>query len=246
MKIVHISDSHSPKYHSKLIIPECDVLIHSGDIGGRTTNLELFEFLSWFDAQPAKKKIWIAGNHDICLDIKWANFPIDPIINDVRIQVYKEAKAMLDKYPGITYLENTDYVYEGIKFYGSPITPSFHRQNWAFNADRGEEIKKYWARIPSDVNVLITHGPPYGIMDTIPLKYKQTPDEDIHRGCQDLLNVIKKRLINLELHCFGHLHNHYGVIKHPVSNSREILFSNGSILNEDYTQIVIKPLIINL
>jgi Icc-related predicted phosphoesterase len=136
--------------------------------------------------------------------------------------------------------------HEGIKFYGSPITPSFHRQNWAFNADRGEEIKKYWARIPSDVNVLITHGPPYGIMDTIPLKYKQTPDEDIHRGCQDLLNVIKKRLINLELHCFGHLHNHYGVIKHPVSNSREILFSNGSILNEDYTQIVIKPLIINL
>ena len=152
----------------------------------------------------------------------------------------------MDKYKDIVYLNNTDYVYKGVKFYGSPIPPSFHRYNWAFNADRGEEISKYWARIPSDVDVLITHGPPYGILDTIPEDFKKSYDEDIHRGCEDLLGVIKKRLLNLKLHCFGHLHNSYGVVCEPVSNTRNILFSNGSVINEYYELIAKNPLIITI
>ena len=72
MKIVHISDSHGAKYHTKLEIPECDVLIHSGDIGGRTSPTEVQEFLAWFEKQPAKKRIFVAGNHDICLDYQMA------------------------------------------------------------------------------------------------------------------------------------------------------------------------------
>ena len=217
MKIVHVSDSHGPKHHEKLEIPECDVLIHSGDIGGRTTVLELQEFLKWFYIQPAKKKIWIAGNHDLCLDKVWANSPKDDTARSIRQQIYHTALAAFEYYPGIVYLNNSEYVYEGVKFYGSPYTPSFNREHWAFNADRGEEIKKVWAKIPSDVNVLITHGPAYGILDTIPESFKKTKDEDIHRGCVDLLDVMKKRLFNLKLHCFGHLHNSYGVIKQPVS-----------------------------
>lgn len=244
LRICHISDSHAAKFHTKLIIPECDVLIHSGDIGGRTSLVELTEFLIWFEKQPAKVKIFIGGNHDICLDKEYPNDK-DSVLREVLREQNRKAKEIIESY-NVKYLENTDYVFEGVKFYGSPITPSFHKSNWAFNADRGEEIKKYWSRIPSDVDVLITHGPPYGILDTIPEKFKQTIDEDIHRGCHDLLAVIKKRLFSLKLHCFGHLHNHYGVVSEPVSKSREILFSNGSILNEGYKQIVIKPLIINL
>jgi len=59
MRLVHISDTHGKKYHNNLIIPECDVLVHTGDIGGRTTCFELVEFLEWFNKQPAKIKIFI-------------------------------------------------------------------------------------------------------------------------------------------------------------------------------------------
>jgi Icc-related predicted phosphoesterase len=246
MKLVHISDTHGAKFHSQLIIPECDVLIHSGDIGGRTTLLELEEFLRWYSRQKATVKIWVPGNHDLCMDKVWANQQGDSITMQIRHQIYADAMALLDSYPDIKCLINKDYVYSGFKFYGSPITPSFHRTHWAFNADRGEEISKYWARIPSDTHILITHGPGYGTLDTIPEKFKTSDTEDIHRGCEDLKKVIKDRLHNLELHCFGHLHNSYGVILEPVSNTRNVLFSNGSVLNEQYGLVIREPLIINI
>ena len=247
LKICHVSDTHGAKFHTKLIIPECDVLIHSGDVGGRTTPLELQEFLSWFNKQPADLKIFVAGNHDLCLDKVWSNSGTDSINQLIRQQLHADAKSVLAQYPDIKYLDNTDYVYKGIKFYGSPITPSFHRKNWAFNADKGEEISKYWARIPSDVDVLITHGPPYGILDLIPESYKSTPEEDVHRGCEDLYAVIKKRLISLKLHCFGHIHDGpTGVVIHQVSATRRPLFSNGAILSNNYTLVLKNPPIITI
>ena len=112
----------------------------------------------------------------------------------------------------ITYLHDSAIVYNGIKFYGSPYSPSFHKEHWAFNADRGEEISKIWAKIPSDTNVLITHTPVYGIQDEIEEKYKRYLDEDVHVGCEDLLGVIKKRLLELKLHCSGHIHDNYGCV----------------------------------
>lgn len=245
VKICHISDTHGAKNHTRITVPECDILIHSGDIGGRTSLAELNEFLLWFEAQPADYKIFIAGNHDICLDKEWPDKVQDPIGKQIAAQCYSDAKALIQRYQ-VKYLENTDYICKGLKFWGSPITPSFHRQYWAFNADRGDEIKRTWAKIPSDVDVLITHGPPYGILDIIPESFKATPDEDVHRGCKDLTEVTKKRLLKLKLHCFGHLHTPWGVVKEPVSNTRSVLFSNGSILNEDYTIKAPHPLIITL
>lgn len=248
LKIVHLSDTHGAKYHTQVEVPKCDVLIHSGDIGGRTNIEELTSFLKWFDKQPGDLKIFVYGNHDIICDTKFLNSLVDSEIISIEVKnnLIEMREEVLAKYPSIKILNNKDYVYEGIKFYGSPITPSFHRANWAFNADRGEEISKYWGRIPSDTNVLITHGPPYGILDTIPVEFKKTYDEDIHRGCEDLLQVIKKRLLNLKLHCFGHLHNSYGVLNEPVSNSRNVLFSNGSVINEYYELVGKKPLIITI
>lgn len=234
MRIVHISDLHNIG-HKKLIIPECDLLLCSGDLGGRTNIMELTEFLIWFEAQPAKKKIFCGGNHDIILDRR------------VGIHgQFEEALALIANYD-VKYLENTDYIYEGFKIYGSPITPSFHRANgWAFNRDRGPEIQKEWSKIPSDVDILITHGPPYGILDEIPEKFKETEDEDVHRGDHDLSFVIKKRLLKLKLVCFGHIHDQVGVVLKSVSNTRRILFSNGAVLTNDYTQLITNPLIITL
>ena len=245
MKIVHISDTHGSKYHNKLEIPECDVLIHSGDVGGRTNLFELQSFIIWFLEQSATIKIFVAGNHDIVLDKFWPSRTKNNITRHILYEDNLSAKKMI-KDSGIIYLENKDYVYQGIKFYGSPYTPSFHKQNWVFNADRGEEIKKEWSKIPSDTNVLITHGPPYGILDTIPENYKITPEEDVKRGCEDLINVIKKRLYDLKLCCFGHIHGNTGIIVHPVSNTRHVIFSNGAVIDNDYKQIITKPCIISI
>ena len=249
MKIVHISDTHGPKGHTKLEIPECDVLVHSGDIGGRTTLLELVEFLTWFEAQPGKKKIFCAGNHDLILDKKWVFSQKERGAGDLQCRIIEEefraALEIIQKF-GVTYLNNRDYVYEGVKFFGSPYSPSFHRRNWAFNADRGEEISKEWSKIPSDVNVLITHSPPYKILDRVEDKFREADGEDLNIGCKDLYDIIKKRLFDLKLHCFGHIHDNYGVVLKSVSNTRRIYFSNGAVVTNQYEQLVTKPLIITI
>ena len=87
----------------------------------------------------------------------------------------------------------------GIKFWGSPWQPEFF--DWAFNASRGEEIRQYWDKIPTGIDVLITHGPPFKLGD-------QT-DIGEHVGCLDLLDAIER--VKPKLHVFGHIHEGYGV-----------------------------------
>lgn len=245
MRLVHISDTHSQ--HSNLVIPECDVLIHSGDIGGRTNLTELTEFLIWFEKQPAKKRIWIAGNHDIILDKKWSQ----KLKNQgntyewmIAYQAYQDAMKLIENFD-VKYLCDTEYVWEGIKFYGSPYSPSFYREHWVFNADRGKEIQKIWAKIPTDVNVLITHGPPHGVLDVVEDKYLQAGQEP-HKGCEDLMNVITKRLLNLKLVCYGHIHDNVGIVLHHITTNRRALFSNGAVLTNHYKQLIVNPMIIQI
>lgn len=248
-QVVHISDTHG--LHDKLIIPDCDLLIHTGDIGGRTTLFELKQFLEWFRKQSANNRIFIAGNHDLCLDKSWINRQKNKgsVEGLLAQQHYNNAMELIaeykDKYD-IIYLKDSSYNYEGIKIYGSPYSPSFHRQNWVFNADRGNEIKKIWSKIPSDVNILMTHTPPYKILDRVEDKYRESQGEDMNVGCQDLLEIIAKRLFDLKLHAFGHIHSQYGTILAPVSNTRNVLFSNGAVLNNDYKILINEPLIITI
>lgn len=249
MQIIHISDTHGSNGHLPLSIPTTDVLIHSGDIGGRTNLYELQDFLEWFSAQPAKLKILVPGNHDIITDPRWS---IKLQMNGNAIgalleqQHHRDAASLIESYKDITYLCNDECTYEGIKFYGSPYSPSFYRDSWVWNADRGDEIKKHWAKIPTDVDVLITHTPAYSIMDEIPEKFKRYPDEDVHVGCKDLLDVITRRLHKLSLHCFGHIHAQYGVQLIPISNRHNVLFSNGAVLDNDYKLVITKPLTITI
>lgn len=248
MNIVHISDSHGAKYHNNIIVPECDVLIHTGDLSGRTNIMELNEFLIWYAQQPAKVKIFIGGNHDLVLDSKEAikQKQKGNIVGWLRmVEEHKQVAGLIESY-GIKYLNGKDYVYKGLKFYGSPYSPSFHRENWAFNLDKGVEIQKEWAKIPSDTAILLTHTPPYGYLDVIREKFKSTPDEDIHRGCIDLMNVIKKRLFNLKLHAFGHIHDQSGTIVASVSGTRHVRFSNGAVITNEGKQLITNPLIITI
>lgn len=248
MKICHISDTHGYAGHSRLEIPkDISVLCHTGDIGGRTNLKELITFLTWFESQPGKK-IWTAGNHDHALDPTWADklkaqgniYGWSRAIED-----HKAAMELISKYD-VVYLNNQEYIHNGVKFYGSPYSPSFFPEYWVFNADRGERIQEEWDKIPDDVNILLTHTPVYGIMDEIPLNFKRYPEEDVHVGCKDLLDTIRKRLSKLQLHLSGHIHDgHSGVVVKKINN-RPIIFSNGSVLDNDYKQLITKPFVIEI
>jgi Icc-related predicted phosphoesterase len=245
MKIVHLSDLHGK--HEGVQVPDCDVVVCTGDLGGRTDVKELNLFLIWFEQLPAKVKIFHAGNHDICLDKKWVakQKNVGSIEGMLASQYYIDAKNLIEQF-GVKYLEETEYVYEGVKFFGSPYSPSFHRDRWVFNADRGQEIRTKWGRIPSDVDVLLTHTPPHGILDVVPEEGRTEWHIDGHVGCQDLMDVIKNRLTKLKLHCFGHIHDNAGVIVKKISQTRSAIFSNGACVDNWYKPVITKPFIIEL
>ena len=231
MVICHISDTHGAKFHSKLQIPECDVLIHSGDIGNRTNTLELTEFLIWFEKQPAKKKIFIAGNHDLCLDENWVKNEEkqNVILGLIARQQYNDSINLLKSFD-VEYLMNSGCEYDGIKFWGSPYSISFHRDYWAFNADEGREIKKYWDMIPEDTDVAIIHTPVYDILDKI--------GNGELKGSKLLRNKINK--IKPILFLCGHIHESYGTY-----SDEHTLYSNGSVLNKGYI-LSNKPILIDI
>lgn len=242
MKICHISDTHT--LHNEWTIPECDLLIHSGDIGNHTDIHDLNKFLIWFEQQPAECKIFIAGNHDLVLDKNEAKKAKNHnnVYGYLRMtEQYEQALQLIQKY-NIKYLNNTDYIFRGKKIWGSPYSPSFG--NWAFNADRGIQIQKIWAKIPNDVDILVTHTPVYGILDDVKEYARQ--GEDVHVGCKDLLAVIQKRLKQLKLHCSGHIHDNFGVQLIPVTNTRRVYFSNGAMVTNRGDIIADSPFLMNL
>lgn len=73
----------------------------------------------------------------------------------------KQSQSLIPK--SIIYLEESSVTISGIKIYGTPITPCFF--NWAFNRYPGHDIELHAQKIPNDTDILITHGPPYGILD---------------------------------------------------------------------------------
>lgn len=198
MKILFISDTHGE--HQKLNnLPQADILIHSGDISRRGKDYEIEDFIKWLSSLDFRYKIFIAGNHDFYFEGK----------------IISKVQEMLPQ--DVFYLCDTGITIEGINIWGSPITPTFF--NWAFNRDRGSNIAKYWDKIPQNTDILITHGPPFRILD-------QTISGS-NAGCEDLLKKIE--LIKPKYHLFGHIHEAYGVYETAYTT-----FINGSILDEGY------------
>ena len=193
MKIICISDTHN--LHKDLKIPDGDILIHAGDmtcVGGID---EIKEFNQWLGTFPHRHKIVIAGNHDLYLESV-------PLLSNLLIT-------------NEIYLNDSGVEIEGLKIWGSPISPNY--QDWAFNRERGEAIRKHWGMIPEDTDILITHCPPFGILDF--------NEKGKHEGCQDLLAIVQQK-IKPRLHVFGHLHDAHGKVK-----IGETLFVNASIVN---------------
>lgn len=179
MKIVCISDTHN--LHSKCKeIPTGDILIHAGDLTRKGDLEDVRSFNAWLKDLPHKHKLIIAGNHDFCFE-----------------RTPKEARSLITN--GI-YLEDEEIIIDGLKFYGSPWQPWFF--NWAFNLRRGAPLKEKWEQIPDDTDILITHGPPHGILDKVMMGDKV--------GCEELL-IRLGSLEKLKLHVFGHIHEACGI-----------------------------------
>lgn len=178
-----------------------DLLIHCGDITGRGDVSEVKDFLKWFSSQQYTHKVFIAGNHDL-------PFQHNP----------DELRKIVDEY-NVHYLEDSSVIIEGLHIYGSPWQPKFN--HWAFNLERGSvELKEKWSMIPDDTDILITHGPPQNILDYSLFGRENT-------GCSQLRYKVEE--INPMIHCFGHIHEGYGI--HPTQNT---MFVNSSMLDQDY------------
>jgi Icc-related predicted phosphoesterase len=186
-KIVFISDTHN--YHDEVKLPKGDILIHSGDFSGRGHPAEVFNFFSWLSIQSLKFKhiVFIAGNHDKSFEYK------SPWV----------LKALEQLPTNVHYLEDSEIIIDGIKFYGSPWQPEFF--NWAFNLPRGPKLEEKWELIPTDTDILITHGPPMYMLD-------YTLRDMINVGCLDLYNKVLQ--VKPKIHVFGHIHEGYGVKEH--------------------------------
>jgi Icc-related predicted phosphoesterase len=195
ISIVIISDTHG--FHQSVDIPEGDILIHAGDLTHHGEIEEVVKLNDFLGTLPHPKKIIIAGNHDFCFE--------------------RDSEACRASLTNAIYLQDQAVVVEGIRFYGSPWQPWFY--DWAFNLQRGPEIRTKWDLIPEDTDVLITHAPPFRHGDRTMMGERV--------GCQDLLEVVKQ--VKPKVHIFGHIHEGYG-----LTRNENTLFINASICDETY------------
>ncbi len=198
IKIIIISDTHG--MHNDIKVPKGDILIHAGDITRKGKLEEVKEFNDYIGSLTHKHKIVIAGNHDFCLENN-----------------REESVKILTN---CIYLEDEGIEINGIHFWGSPWQPWFY--DWAFNLQRGADIKKKWDLIPPNTDVLITHGPPHKILDKTV--------HNIDAGCEELISAVRR--IKPKVHIFGHIHEGYG----SLSDS-EIDYINASICTLNYRPV---------
>ena len=198
MRLVVISDTHG--LQNKIEgLPDGDVLVHAGDFMNTGSDPEeISSFDRWLAEQPFKHRIVCSGNHD-------GYFQRSP----------QQARALLTH---AIYLEKTGVTIDGVSFWGSPYTPEF--LNWAFMYRRGAEARQYWDQIPGNLQVLITHGPPLGILD-------QVSPGSAHLGCEELLKAVEAK--KPRVHIFGHIHGSAGTFENGHTH-----FVNAAYLNERY------------
>lgn len=198
LKIVAISDTH--ENWGKLVIPECDILISAGDYSFRGSPNVVKDFHAWLNIQPAKHVISVQGNHE-----SWVE------------KNFLEAKQIaLEACSRVNFIDEGLVVINGVNFWGSAVTPFFC--NWAWNR-HSHEIQEHWDKIPANTNVLITHGPPYNVLDLCP--------DGRRVGCPKLMTKIRE--VKPKVHIFGHIHWSYG---QKEFNGTQ--YYNAAICNESY------------
>jgi Icc-related predicted phosphoesterase len=163
MRLIVVSDTHG-RHGLITDIPEGDILVHAGDfMNSGLYSEEILSFNHWLAKQAIERRLVCGGNHDRL-------FQLAP----------EPARRLLTN---ATYLESAGVTIDGVSFWASPYTPEF--MNWAFMYPRGAGTR-YWDQIPYDLDVLITHGPPFGILD-------QIEPGGAHLGCEQLLKAVEEK-----------------------------------------------------
>jgi calcineurin-like phosphoesterase family protein len=231
-RIVCVSDTHT--CGRRIAVPDGDILLHAGDLTLRGTECEIRSELDWLASLPHKHKVFIAGNHD------WYFDPNKPYqFRGWLLASGTPVKDLLAEYPTLTYLQDSSVVVEGFTIYGSPWQPYYY--GWAFNYPQNvpDFAETIWSKIPLDTEILLTHGPPHGILDS-------TYPGDTRAGCPELLKR-EIQLPNLKLHVFGHLHESYGRedVKDKANPSKILTFVNAAINTREYVPSN-EPIVVDL
>ncbi len=201
MRVCCISDTHG-KIIPDEQMPDASVLIHAGDITNNGKIYWLQMMAEWFRHLVDTKYehiVVVGGNHDFILDAfrkedsEWA---IPGIFGNNRIHYLRDSGVTLNFMGGT--------VGRSLHFYG---TPWVNCGDWAFSETDRLKRRDYFNRIPLHTNVLVTHGPPYSILDRC--------DNGSHGfgsvGDLELLGATER--VRPSLHVFGHIHESYGVTK---------------------------------
>ncbi|KAK8151012.1 hypothetical protein G3M48_000039 [Beauveria asiatica] len=184
ISVVCISDTHNTQPD----VPGGDVLLHAGNLTIGGTYVELQSQLFWLDKLPHKYKVVIAGNHDLLLD------PVFVARSPHRIREHEGTSRSDLDWGSVTYLYNTTTSLtfgngRTLTVYGSPWTPVFG--SWAF---QHPDTRPVWpGSVPQGVDIVLTHGPPRGLLD-----------DGTGRGCPQLRDEIARAKPKLVV--FGHIH----------------------------------------
>ncbi len=243
-----ISDTHNFEFDYTtansvplhLPVPKVDVVLHCGDLthcGGSSSYKKALKMLGAFDAEL---KLVIGGNHDLDLDKQYWDTHLD---EDDEPEDHSRALAVmrgpLAAEAGVLYLDEGTYTFDlknGASFtiYASPYSPAFC--DWAFAyehdqdrfneahqvADGVKSIAKH--PIPSDVDIIMTHGPPKGILDEC---------LQGNAGCENLLQALRR--VRPRMHCFGHIHEGNGVQIVDWESKESRLSCYGSSQDQEYS-----------
>lgn len=183
----------------------------------------LARFTKWFASQPHKYKVLIAGNHDLTLDTKHSRW------NPVCSRLIIERSIHQGEF---VYLEDGVKEIAGLKFYGSPYTRTYF--DWAF-MESEEQLAERWKKIPDDTDILVTHGPPKGILDSHISREGHRREELGSPSLLERVNVVKPKL-----HVFGHIHGTNGVVEKDGT-----IFVNAALM-DSANNLVYKPIVIDL
>ena len=193
MRIALISDTHG--LHRQREVPSGDLLIHAGDFTFYSKPPSIVsDFNAWLGSLPHRHKVVIPGNHEFILEEPRNRGAI--------------TNAIL--------LVDSGVEIERLKIWGSPVTPFY---GGAFGKSRPGDRKSHWARIPEGLDILITHGPPFAILD-------HGGSAERREGCPQLLEAVFRALPRV--HVFGHIHAGYGTLR-----TTDTFFVNASLIGED-------------
>jgi len=219
LQLLVISDTHG--LHNQIKIPDgLDFLIHCGDEANSRDPIQNFketlDFFEWYEwaAKKVTHTIFVSGNHSTA------------IYNNLLLG--SDIEAM-----GIHYLNHEAREIGGIKFFGSPTTPTYG--SWAFMRKR-HKMADIWEAIPEDIEWLITHGPCKGILDLAEDAEDRSKIAQV--GCKSLANKIKT-LKNLKVHSFGHLHQ--TICKAGIFNNSGVFIGSDGIYRINAATVAHKP-----